>query len=74
MKASLERAIEATTGQTIDNLRNMPLDTLRRLIEKKRQSAVVITRNFPFLGRGNVMRDETISRDEVEKQLDEALR
>lgn len=74
MNNLLERAIEKTTRESIESLRDMPLDERRRKIEKKQGRRLVITRNFPFIGRGNVMRDRTISHEEIEKQLDEVLR
>lgn len=74
MKPTLVRAIERATGESIESLRAMPIDERRRKIEKKQGSRLVITRNFPFIGRGNVMRDETMSHEEIEKQLDEVLR
>ena len=74
MKASLIRAIENATGESVESLRSMPLDERRQLIEKKTGRRLKVTRNFPFIGRGNVMRDETVSRDQVETELREALR
>lgn len=74
MNPSLVRAIEETTGESIETLRRVPLDEQRKKIEKKTGWRLVITNNFPFIGRGNVMRDETVSHPEIEKQLDEVLR
>lgn len=74
MKKSLEQAIEKNTEQSIETLRSTTLDELRQQVEAKRGRALRFTCNFPFIGRGNVMRDETVSRQEIEKQLDEAFR
>ena len=71
---SLIEQIELTTGETIDDLRRTPISDRREAIEKKKGSRMVVSRFFPFIGRGNVLRDKTISREEVEQQLDEALR
>lgn len=74
VKTSLERAIERATGQPIESLRNSTLTEQRRIVEEKTGHRLVFTRNFPFIGRGNVMRDQTVSHEEVEKLLAEAIR
>ena len=74
VKKSLERAIARRTGLSIESLRSMTPHELRERVEKKTGHGLVFTCNFPFIGRGNVMRDKTVSRERIEKQLDEALR
>lgn len=72
-KTPFEKAIEKYTGQSIDDLKNMPIAERRKLIEKKHRSRMQFKSKFPFIGRGNVLGDKTKSRQQIESELDEAL-
>jgi hypothetical protein len=69
-----EQSIESRVGRQITWLRDTPIDTQRREVEGKFGSPLTITSRFPFIGRGNVLRDHIVSHAEVEKTLDAALR
>ena len=69
-----ERSLESRTGMEIAWMRDTPIDTQRRVAESQFGAPVVITSQFPFIGRGNVLRDHIVSHAEVEKTLDAALR
>ena len=70
----LERAVERATGEKIDDLRRTPIDDRRRMIERRTRRPFRFTTAFPFIGRGNVLRDRILSHEEVETALRNALR
>ena len=76
MKAStiLEQAVEQLTGESVAQLRGRSLEETRALAEKRSGRPFQFISSFPFIGRGNVMRDRVISHQEVEASLDRALR
>lgn len=76
MKANeaFERTIERIVGESIESIREMPVDERRRRTEKKFVRPMRFYSAFPFIGRGNVMREHILTHDEVEAALNEALR
>lgn len=68
------QALERETGESIEQLRNMTIDDRRRMLEKRPGFITRFASVFPFIGRGNVMRDRVLSREEVNEILDESLR
>jgi len=69
-----EQATEQATGQSIEFIRNTPLDELRRIEEKKRGHPLVFTSYFPWIGRGNILRNRLISREEVKSEFENAIK
>jgi hypothetical protein len=69
-----ERAIERGTGLPIDVLRQTPIEELRESAEHKLGRPFQIVSVFPWAGRGNVLRDRLVSREELDADLDNALR
>jgi hypothetical protein len=67
-------AIERSTGETAKTLRDEPIEDLRAKREAKAGAPLRFISMFPFIGRGNVLRDKVLSRAEVDRQLLEALR
>ncbi len=73
MNPSLATEIERATGKSIKSLQAMPIAERRRVIESERGKCIVFTRNFPFIGRGNVLGDQTLSHAQVDDQFREVL-
>jgi hypothetical protein len=71
---NFEKAIEKVTGESVDSLRDMSIDKRRQIVEKKHNQHMLFPSLFPLIGRGSVLRDCTVSRKEIEAQLDEVLR
>lgn len=71
---SLEQTVERTIGRKAADLRNTTLDEQRSAVEQKRGHRLVFRRAFPIIGRGNIMRDRTKSRDEIDHLVDLALK
>ncbi|MDD4889159.1 MAG: hypothetical protein PHU85_04460 [Phycisphaerae bacterium] len=72
--ALLEKAVERATGESAETLRNTPVDDRRRQIERTNGVRLRFTSKFPFIGRGNVLRDRIVDHAFVERALKEALR
>ncbi len=70
----LERAIELATGESVEELRLRTMDETRRIAEQRAGHAMRFMSAFPFIGRGNVLRDRVVSHDDVEAELTRALR
>ena len=71
----LEQIAERVTGKTADDLRQTSVERLREQVELRHGGKPMqFPSHFPFIGRGNVMRDRTISHVDVEKVLDRILR
>jgi hypothetical protein len=71
---NLEQNIEKLTGKTAQDLRRTSIDGYRRERESSLKRALRFTSHFPFIGRGNVLRDRIIDTEKIEKQLDSALK
>ena len=73
-KGLFERFIESVerfTGRSIEDIRETPICESRR--QKEQKDKLQITSWFPLIGRGNVLRDRTLSRGEIEKKFEESL-
>ena len=69
-----EQAIERGTGMSIGEIRQTPIEELRRIAEKRLGHSLQFLSVFPWAGRGNVLRDRLVSRKEIDADLDDALR
>jgi hypothetical protein len=69
-----ERNAEAITGLPVDELRRMSPEEYREHCEKKTGKKLQIKSEFPFIGRGNVLRDGIISRDSLDSEIDRILK
>jgi hypothetical protein len=69
-----EQTIKEATGHSVEQIQQTPLDELRRDVEKKRGRLLKFVSSFPWVGRGNVMRDRLVSHEEAETAYDDAIR
>lgn len=58
------KAIEAETGESVESLRDTPIDERRRRIEKKFGTPMEVVSNSP----------QIITREEVDKLVDQTIR
>ena len=73
-EAAFLAAVESRTGMTAHQIRQTPLDQIRRRTERRFGWRMAIRSFWPLIGRGNIMHGRTQSREEVDAALDEALR
>lgn len=71
---NLEKIVERDTGERAEDLRAQPLDEFRVKIERAHKRVLHFVSKFPFLGRGNVMRDKIVDHATVDRMLDAAVR
>jgi len=75
LSETVVRAIESEMGKTIQEVQEQTLSDRRREVEAKHGGRkMIFPVNFPFIGRGNVLRDQVLSREEVDRQFNEALK
>lgn len=74
MNAELLHMIERKTGKSIDQLQSETIGERRCEIEARQGKPMRLLQLFPFIGRGSVMGDFILSHQEVDRQLDRALR
>jgi hypothetical protein len=70
---AFERAVEQATGKSIEDLRRTPIDEQRSATEAELRRPLCFVSRFPFIGRGNVLRDRLLSHQQVEADLQRAL-
>lgn len=70
----IDRTIAESTGHSVEYLKDTPLDELRRNAEQKRGRPLKFVSVFPWIGRGNVMRDRLVSHEEAVAAYDDAIR
>lgn len=71
-KTEFELAIERQVGDTIESIREMPIDERRKLIEAKHGKPMRIVSHWPFIGRHEP--PKLLSREAVDKLVDETLK
>lgn len=70
---ALELSVEKLTGKTVTALRDLSIEGYRLEIELVHKEPLRFISRFPFIGRGNVLRDRIVERKKVEEQLDAVL-
>jgi len=65
--------VEKKTGLSIVEIREKDPCEMRNVFEKRFNSKMTITSEFPFIGRGKVLRDGIISHDKINKEVDKIL-
>ena len=70
----LEATVERMTGMKAEQLRRQTITEGRLAAEKKAGRPMQFRSEWPFVGRGNVLRDRILTRDEINRSLDKALR
>ena len=70
--SALEKSVEYLTGRNVSDIRNDTFDGFR---EKQAKKGIFLKffSVFPFIGRGNVNKDNIINHEDVNKQLDKVL-
>ena len=69
----LEEAIERKTGEPIESLRAEPIAERRSRIERTTSSKLRLVKWFPFIGRGNIMRNNIRTAEEIDEEFLKAL-
>ena len=68
----LNRFVESLTGCKISDIYNTPVDKWRKQVELKHNNvSMSFTSKFPYIGRGNVLSNHTISHAQIEKSCED---
>lgn len=71
--SAFEKAVERAAGTSIDVLRDTPIDEFRRTVERRCGKPTHFFTEFPWIGRGNVLRDRCTSHEEAEAAYESAI-
>ena len=69
----LEQVIARKVGLNIEQLRQTnPVDIAKR-IEQRTHKKLTFSSQFPFIGRGNALRDGVMTTEQINKDIDRIL-
>ena len=68
------KSVSLQLGISEEEIRSFSPQSMRNYIEKKNGNKIRFVSEFPTIGRGNVLRDNIITREEIDSQIDELLR
>jgi len=69
-----EKTVQRATGRVVDEIRRTPLTELRKQAEQKKGKPIRFVTFFPWIGRGNIMRDRLVSGRQADEEADGAIR
>ena len=72
--SGVEKSAERATGLPLGQIKSMSPEGFRTYLEQKNKKSFSFTSEFPFVGRGNVLRDSLISSSSLNSEIDEILR
>jgi len=70
----LEKSLEQASGQSIANLRSLSVSEVRAMAQKKHGRRFHLKSQWPFIGRGTVLRDNVLTHEQVETAFDDAMK
>ena len=71
--AMVEKNVEKLIGLPIETIRKFSPSELRRYIEERNKKKLSFTTEFPAIGRGNVLRDNLATSEEINSDIDRIL-
>jgi len=69
----VEKNVAALIGLPVETIRMYSPSELRFYLEKKNKRKFSFTTEFPVIGRGNVLRDNIITSEEINRDIDKIL-
>ena len=64
---------EKVTGLSVKEIRAYTPEQFRKHIENRHNTKLSFVSEFPVIGRGKVLRDDFVSRDVLDAEIDEIL-
>ena len=64
---------EKVTGLNISDIKAFSPEQLRTHLEKRNKKRLSYVSEFPIIGRGNVLRDNFVSREDLDSEIDKIL-
>jgi hypothetical protein len=71
--SKVEKHVETLTGLSAENIRQYSPGTFRSYLEARNHRKLIFTSEFPFIGRGNVLRDGIVDSETLNKDIDKIL-
>ena len=71
--SAVEKNVAALIGLPVEVIRMYSPSELRHYLEKKNKRKISFTTEFPAIGRGNVLRDNIITSEEINRDIDKIL-
>jgi hypothetical protein len=71
--SKVERHVETLTGLSAETIRQYIPGAFRSYLETRNQQKLVFTSEFPFIGRGNILRDGIVDSETLNKDIDKIL-
>ena len=65
--------LEKHIGFSLSKIKDVSPGEINRYLEMKSGKKIRITTEFPFIGRGNVLRDGIITHDQINQDIDNIL-
>jgi len=72
--AAVEKNASSLVGLPIEMIRMFSPNELRNHLEKKNKRKFSFSSEFPVIGRGNVLRDNIATSEEINKDIDKILK
>jgi hypothetical protein len=69
----LNKNIESAVGMSIDEIKSISPEDYRAFMERKNNSKMRYSSEFPSIGRGNILREDLIDGDALNAEIDELL-
>jgi len=71
--AEVERNAEVLVGLSAETIRQYSPGKLRAYLEKKNKRKFSFLSEFPAIGRGSVLRDNIVTSEKINKDIDKIL-
>jgi len=72
-KEKFFKMVQKNIGLGLSDLDKLSPIEINSYIEKQAGKKIKITTEFPYIGRGNVLRDRLISHDKIDQEIDKIL-
>jgi hypothetical protein len=69
----VEQNVSSLMGLPIKEIKEMSASDIRHHIEQHKNAELAFVSDFPFIGRGNVLRDNLITTAELDSNIDSIL-
>ena len=70
---AVEKNVEDLVGLSAETIRKYSPNELRSHLENKNKRKFSFTTEFPIIGRGNVLRDNVKTSEEINRDIDKIL-
>ena len=67
------KSIENHVGLSAKEIREKSPEEIKKFITNKTKKRISFKSAFPFIGRGNVLRDDLITSEEINNEIDKIL-